>query len=426
MKSRLKSGAAVRQWWRLGLAGMAIGWLAAQAATSPEVGTNQSNVAYLNTSFENASPLDWQVLPDGTALVRLMYDQERNSPNRAAGHWLFQVQGRPGAEVSLVLTNFDNVWNGRPGSPISARTHVYRSVDGRQWEIMDAAKTSNNTLLVRFAMPAAAVYLARLEPYRLSDLERFKAEIRSHPLVKIETIGQTVEGRDLEIIRVGRPEAPGGIFLRARAHPWEPGGNWVVQGMIRALLEDTPEMAKIREKVCLYVMPMANKDGVARGRTRFNSQGMDLNRNWDKPAEAQWAPENQALEGWLRQIAPSGRLRLAMDLHNDNNGKLHISRPAIAGLDRYLARMKKLEELLKQHTWFREGSTGGTFRNPGTIGEGILERFGVDAVILELNCDWIEGLKKAPESKDWELLGRQMLAVFSEYPSLETQKTDKK
>jgi hypothetical protein len=88
--------------------------------------------------------------------------------------------------------------------------------------------------------------------------------------------------------------------------------------------------------------------------------------------------------------------------------------------------MRTLEELLKQHTWFREGSTGGTFRNPGTIGEGILERFGVDAVILELNCDWIEGLKKAPESKDWELLGRQMLAVFSEYAALETQKTDKK
>jgi hypothetical protein len=77
--------------------------------------------------------------------------------------------------------------------------------------------------------------------------------------------------------------------------------------------------------------------------------------------------------------------------------------------------MKRFEELLKKHTWFREGSTGGTFRNPGSIGEGLLERYGIDAVILELNCDWIAGLQKPPEGKDWELLGRQMLRAFAEY-----------
>ena len=44
---------------------------------------------------------------------------------------------------------------------------------------------------------------------------------------------------------------------------------------------------------------MANKDGVALGRTRFNLQGKDLNRDWDKPADPRLAPENYALEKWL-------------------------------------------------------------------------------------------------------------------------------
>ena len=50
-----------------------------------------------------------------------------------------------------------------------------------------------------------------------------------------------------------------------------------------------------------------------------------------------------------------------------------------------------------------------------TFGEGLLERYGIDACILELNCDWIEGLRKVPFGSDWELLGRQMAEVFFRY-----------
>ena len=34
------------------------------------------------------------------------------------------------------------------------------------------------------------------------------------------------------------PDSPHHVLLRARAHPWEPGGNWVVQGLIRRLGTD--------------------------------------------------------------------------------------------------------------------------------------------------------------------------------------------
>jgi hypothetical protein len=41
---------------------------------------------------------------------------------------------------------------------------------------------------------------------------------------------------------------------------------------------------------------MANKDAVARGKSRFNSQGYDLNRKWDAGADSVLAPENYAVE----------------------------------------------------------------------------------------------------------------------------------
>ena len=77
--------------------------------------------------------------------------------------------------------------------------------------------------------------------------------------------------------------------------------------------------------------------------------------------------------------------------------------------------MERFEHLLRKHTWFTEGSTGSTFRNPGSIGGGLLERFGTDAVVYELNANWIEGLQKVPLGRDWELLGRQLHNVFYEY-----------
>ncbi len=393
----------------IGLNGLAID--RANSADENTVPVNE-NLVFINTSFENASPLYWEIDPDRTIQIYLVYDYERNSPNRANGHWYFQLQAKKGSDLTLVLNNFDNVWNGKKGSPVSDRTICFISHDGSEWSVLQTRKIEGNRIEIQVRMEHETLYLARLEPYCLSDLEALKDEIRSHPLVYIERIGQTVQGRELEMIRVGSPDAPYRVVLRARAHPWEPGGNWVVQGLIRCLLQDDDDAERFLNKYCVYVMPLANKDGVARGGTRFNLLGKDLNRNWDRPADPRLCPENHALETWLTSMNAKGkRPHLAIDFHNDEGGKLHISRPNI-DLEPYLERMRRFEQLLRQHTWFTEGSTGGNYRNPGTLGEGFLERYGIDACILELNCNWIAGLNKEPFGKDWERFGQGLCKVF--------------
>ncbi len=375
----------------------------------------ESPLRFIHTAFENASPLDWEIEEDGTIVISLLYDHERSSPNRANGHWYFQVHADPGSDLTLILQNFDNVWNSRKSSPISDRTNCYLSVDGKNWRDIRAQKTADNRLKFTVHMEQESLYIARMEPYTLSDLHAFLDDIQDHPLVDISTIGKTVEGRELEIVRVGVEEAPYRVFIRARAHPWEAGGNWVVQGLIRSLLKKDDQNAKYLDTYCLYILPMANKDFVVHGRTRFNALGMDLNRKWDQPADPQLSPENHALERWLANMIDQGkRPHLAFDLHNDNGGKIHISRPNIE-LERYLKNMVLFEELLRKHTWFTEGSTNPNFRNPGSIGEGLLERYGIDAFVYELNCDWIEGLKKVPYGEDWELLGEQLREVLYHY-----------
>lgn len=384
-------------------------------AGGPTTGPAASDVTFVSTAFENASPVQWSIDSDGVVNVYLSYDYERSSPNRAAGHWLFEIQGRAGADLTVVLHNFDNVWNGKPGSPVSKDTICFVSPDGRKWTRIGTEKIEGNRLRLKVHLDGESLFVARLEPYRISDLERLIARIRGSALVKIIPIGKTVEGRELEIIRVGNADAPRRVVLRARAHAWEPGGNWVAQGLILSLLQDEALSRQCLERYCLYVMPMANKDGVARGWTRFNLLGKDLNRNWDKAPDPKLSPENQALEMWLKSMIEQGqRPDLLIDLHNDEGGRLHISRPNVS-LERYLARMERLEQLLRRHTWFTEGSTGAGFRNPGSIGEGLLERYGIDACILELNANWVAGLKQHASSGAWEEMGRGMRRVFLEY-----------
>jgi hypothetical protein len=189
-----------------------------------------------------------------------------------------------------------------------------------------------------------------------------------------------------------------------------------LEGLARRLLKGDEEAKKWLERYCVYFLPMANKDGVALGRTRFNLLGKDLNRNWDEPVDRELAPENFALEKWLeRMIAEGQKPELALELHNDGNGKLHVSRPPIADLPKHLERMKRLEELLRKHTWFTEGSTGGEFRNSGTLGEGWTMRYGITAAVHEFNCNWVAGKNDFASAKYWKEYGEGLATVFFEY-----------
>ena len=371
-------------------------------------------LAFIDTSFENASPLWYEPSPDGTIQVYLLYDHERDSPNRAAGHIHFLLHAKTGAKLTLEIRNIDNVWNGQPGSVARELKTLVVSEDGREWKPVPTESLPGDRVRLTVEMPGPKLYVARVEPYRLSDLTRLFDSIRRNPRAQITTIGTTAGGRELEVVRIGDGRAPYRVFVRARAHPWEAGSSWVAQGLIQRLLQD--DARPFLERYNLYILPMANKDGVARGMTRFNVLGKDLNRNWDKPADPAVSPENAALERWLEGSIAAGRTpHLALELHNDGRGLLHISRPPVPGLDRHLSRMATLEALLRRHTWFTEGSTNSAFRNSGTLGDGWLERYDIDAVVHEFNCNWIEGLKDYPSARHWSAYGARLAEVFDEY-----------
>ena len=399
---------------RIALLTLALSAPAGPLLQEPGKTAGASALEFIDTGFENASPLWYEHAADGSVQVHLLYDHERSSPNRAAGHIHFLLHARPGSRLTLEFRNLDNVWNGQPGSVAGELKTMVTSENGRDWTPHPTESLPGNRIRLSVQMAGPRLYVARTEPYRISDLDRLLDSIARHPRASVSVIGQTAGGRPLQIVRIGDPSAPHRVFVRARAHPWESGSSWVAQGLIERLLRD--DAAEYLRHYVVYVLPMANKDGVAGGRTRFNLLGKDLNRNWDRPADPQLAPENAALERWLQSMIAADRApHLAIELHNDGRGLLHISRPPVPQLDRHLARMATLERLLRAKTWFTEGSTTAAFRNSGTLGDGWLQRFGIDAVVHEFNCNWIEGLKAYPSARQWTAYGAALADVFDAY-----------
>jgi murein peptide amidase A len=143
--------------------------------------------------------------------------------------------------------------------------------------------------------------------------------------------GRSVEGRQLEAVRVGDPLAPRRVLVVGAVHGDEPGGRRVT----RALLRRRPPAG-----VQWWIVRDLNPDGSSRG-TRTNAHGVDLNRNFPHrwrsgPRGRYWPGRRAASEPetrWAMRLVRRIRPHAAVWLHQPYG----ITVPS-AGSDRRLVR----------------------------------------------------------------------------------------
>ena len=107
-----------------------------------------------------------------------------------------------------------------------------------------------------------------------------------------EIIAKSKEGRNLDLLTITKadadanlPETQPVVFISARVHPGEVCSSFVVQGLIKFLVEESNEDAnKLLDKYQFKIIPMLNPDGVARGHYRHDTTGTNLNRVYDNPS----------------------------------------------------------------------------------------------------------------------------------------------
>ena len=137
-------------------------------------------------------------------------------------------------------------------------------------------------------------------------------EVDALPWARVDTIGHSVLGRPIPMVRFGAAAAEGplahtGIAFVGALHGSEPAGREALLRFVERLMttQDPGELGFIEEHG-LVVIPNANPDGIVDS-SRRNANGVDLNRDMMGLTQ----PETRALTVALGEVDPV----LVVDLH---------------------------------------------------------------------------------------------------------------
>lgn len=240
--------------------------------------------------------------------IRLRLRSDNGADFRQWFH--FRLLGAAGLALTLRFENAGQAAypDGWPGYRCVA------SYDRRHWFRIAATRYEGGQLIVEHTPERNSVYYAYFEPYSLERHLDFLGQVELSPFAQVRALGGTVEGRDVDLITVGRPQ-PGRkpVWIIARQHPGETMAAWFMEGLLARLLDEADPVARqVRDLACLYLVPHMNPDGAVRGNLRTNAAGVNLNRAWLAPDPAR-SPE----VWWVRQAMESTGMDLFLDIHGD-------------------------------------------------------------------------------------------------------------
>lgn len=156
------------------------------------------------------------------------------------------------------------------------------------------------------------------EVYR-AMMKKFEQDFPN--LCKLDSIGTTVEGRKLYVLKISdnvttnEPEPE--VFYTSTMHGDEVTGFVLMLRLADYFLNNYSTDSRIRSMVdnmAIYINPNANPDGTyntsnstVSGSTRYNANNIDINRNFpdpragDHPDGYSWQPETQAMMNFAKQ-----------------------------------------------------------------------------------------------------------------------------
>lgn len=222
----------------------------------------------------------------------------------------FRLQGGRGQECVMRFLNA-----GQAAFPQGWENYqAVASYDRENWFRVPTAY-DGQVLTVTHVPQRDSVYYAYFEPYSWERHLRLLGKVNSVPFAHVENLGFSVDGRDLDLAVVGNPDAASKVWIIARQHPGETMSEWLVEGMLDALMDRANPMArKLLQQAVFYIVPNMNPDGSVRGNLRTNAAGANLNREWVAPSMER-SPEVFLVRNKIHEIGCD----LFLDIHGDES-----------------------------------------------------------------------------------------------------------
>jgi murein tripeptide amidase MpaA len=293
----------------------------------------------------------------------------------------FRLTGAAGREVVLRIINAGGA--AYPGGWTDYRACL--SVDRVEWRRTDTS-FADGILTIPLRPETDSVWLAYFAPYSIERHHDLVARIAGRPGVGYASLGRTLDGQDIDYLRIG--DGPRQVWLYARQHPGETMAEWWMEGALDFLTDARDPIARaLRTKACFHIVPNMNPDGSRRGHLRTNAAGVNLNREWHGPSLKR-SPE---IFHVLGRMAETG-VDFAMDVHGDET----IPYAFIAGFegipnwtDRQGLLYHRFRDRLAQRTPDFQTAKGYPAASPGKANlamstNQLANRFGCVAFTLEM------------------------------------------
>lgn len=379
-----------------------------------------------NTGFEGAALGDIEVVGETEFRLHVPGQQDMRGRNRQATWYYFRMDNVRDRDLTVTLTGFlPGEYNDKPSSHMSGDPLPVYSLDGEHWQHVSAMAWDKvkveGTLHLR--PEADSVWLALVQPYTHSRLVHLLEEVGKSPHARVEIVGRSVLGRDLNVVTVtdiSKPD-PGKktIWLQARDHAWESPTSFTMEGALKFIVSDDPAARELRAANVFIFTPMMDPDGSALGRVRFNANGWDFNRGWDEvdlrdPVWLQRTPEIWYFKKAIRDYAATGRrVDLFVHLHNTLSEYMTTRAPKeddVPGL-------KRFSDLLSAKSQFDPARP--TQMTPGFAGRAGVSppwwvEYNVPMALIELRIAPGNKLKGLPTAEQRLAFGRELLQVMAE------------
>jgi len=261
-----------------------------------KISQNFDSGSIVVVSAENAANIELKLRDDSHADIRQWFH--------------FRVQGARGQALHM---NFLNAGDATY-APGYEDYNAVASYDGENWFRVPTS-FDGKVMTIRHTPELDSCYYAYFEPYSWERHLRLLGEVAEHPNARVHDIGSSVDGRDMNLVVIGKPEAEKKIWFIARQHPGESMAEWFIEGLIDALLDEAnPITRKLLQRCVFYIVPNMNPDGSVRGNLRTNAAGANLNREWMTPT-LERSPEVLCVKQKMHETG----IDMFFDIHGDEN-----------------------------------------------------------------------------------------------------------
>jgi hypothetical protein len=274
------------------------------APNAQKISKTLSGIVF-DSNYDNGSILDVTSTGINTFTCTLATDSGELG---YATYWFrFRMTGIAGRNITLTI---DHSQNPRP----------VISFDSTTWRRLTSSEAPTSTSMVlTFGATTNFAELAFFYPLGYGEtFSKVSSLVAASTYGTLTVIGQSYQGRNMLMVTVQDTTVPNTgkhrIWVHSRAHAGEATGTYCMLGFLEQVLENSSTGRQLRNNCIFNIVPLENCDGVYLGNTRWDSQGIDPERQWNNPSRIpEVANIKTQVDSFMAGVKP---IQVALNLHS--------------------------------------------------------------------------------------------------------------